>query len=152
MIKLLTSGQATVAEGNCSEEHNTFNNMSFFLCQIYYTRVVYCLEIKNVFFCDMYITNGNTIPGGWLLMGVNIFKISRVKSLRCGVTSCFQFVSVHHCRNDFSFSSRKRLCLTIDIWDKEIIGLDKCIGWCFRDLDQRTTDVALINTNLRIWR
>ena len=39
-------------------------------------------------------------------------------------------------RNDFCFSRQNRLSFTLDIWDKEIIGLYKCTGWPFGDLDQ----------------
>ena len=40
-------------------------------------------------------------------------------------------------RNDFCFSRQNRLSLTLDIWDKESIGLGKCTGWPFGDLDPR---------------
>ena len=36
-------------------------------------------------------------------------------------------------RNDCCFSRQNRLNFTLDIWDKESIGLGKCTGWPFCD-------------------
>ena len=41
-------------------------------------------------------------------------------------------------RNDFCFSRQNHLSFTLDIWDKESIGLEKCTGWPFGDLDPRS--------------
>ena len=41
-------------------------------------------------------------------------------------------------RNDFCFSRQNRLSFTVDIWDKESIGLGKRTGWPFGDLDPRS--------------
>ena len=40
--------------------------------------------------------------------------------------------------NDFCFSSQKIFSQILDIWDKENVGLGKCTGWLFRDLDPRS--------------
>ena len=37
-------------------------------------------------------------------------------------------VRVRRRRNDFCFSRQNRLSFTLDIWDKESIGLGKCTG------------------------
>ena len=40
--------------------------------------------------------------------------------------------------NNFCLSCQKRLRLTLDIWHKEYMGLGKCTGWPFHDLDSRS--------------
>ena len=39
---------------------------------------------------------------------------------------------------DFCFSRQNCLSFTLYIWDKESIGLGKCTGWPFGDLDPRS--------------
>ena len=60
-----------------------------------------------------------------------------IKSPQSGVTLCFQFVFRRR-HNNFCFSCQNRLSQTLDIWDKENIGLPKCTGWPFYDLDPRS--------------
>ena len=40
--------------------------------------------------------------------------------------------------NDFCLSCQNRLSYILDIWDKGYIGLAKCTGWPFHDLDPRS--------------
>ena len=66
-----------------------------------------------------------------------------IKSPRSGVTSIFsvRFRPVRHRRvrrrNDFYLERQNHLSYILDIWSKEYIGLAKCTGWTFHDLDPR---------------
>ena len=42
----------------------------------------------------------------------------------------------HRRRKDFYFSRQNRLSFTLDIWDKESMGLGKCTGWPLVTLTQ----------------
>ena len=57
------------------------------------------------------------------------------------MTLCFQFVfaaaSASVRRNDFRFSRQNCLSWILYVWNKDIIGLGKCTGWPFFDLDPR---------------
>ena len=54
---------------------------------------------------------------------------------------CFRRVRVRR-RTNFSLSRQPCLSWTFDIWHKEYMGLEKCTGWPFHDLDPRS----------RLWR
>ena len=52
----------------------------------------------------------------------------------------FRHVCIRVCprrRQDNGYSHQNHLSQTLDIWDKESIGLRKCTGWPFGDLDPR---------------
>ena len=40
--------------------------------------------------------------------------------------------------NNFCLSGQNRLSLTLDIWHQEYMGLGKCTGWPYHDLDPRS--------------
>ena len=67
-----------------------------------------------------------------------------IKSPRSGVTLCFQFVSAASASVAAkTFPSHvKTGCETVDIWHRDYMGLGKCTGWPFPDLDPRS----------RLWR
>ena len=58
----------------------------------------------------------------------------------------------HRRRNDFCFSRQNRLSFTLDIWDKESIGLGQMYWMTFRWPWLKVTAVTLINKNLLVCR
>ena len=78
---------------------------------------------------------------GWLY----VFSLFPPRHLVTPVWGDFMFsvrfrrLHVRHVRRrkNFSLSRQNRLGLTFDIWHKEYMGLGKCTGWPFPDLDPR---------------
>ena len=56
-------------------------------------------------------------------------------SVRFRVRVCVR-IRVRHRGNDFCFSHQKCFSYTLNIWDKESIGLGKCTGWLWVTLTQ----------------
>ena len=66
------------------------------------------------------------------------FGASYTRGLTVLSLLCVCFRNVRRCARHFCLSCQNRLCQTLHIWDEEYMGLGKCAGWPFHDLDPRS--------------